>query len=96
MEKTLADLGVQAKPTLLVLNKADQLRDEDGRPAADYEAAKSTLAAAAGIPPPNVVLVSALKRWGLDLLLARVGGGLDGDLKGAVPAGADMLARGQG
>ncbi len=96
VEKTLADLGVQAKPTLLVLNKADQLRDEDGRPAADYEAAKSTLAAAAGIPPPNVVLVSALKRWGLDLLLARVGGGLDGDLKGAVPAGADMLARGQG
>ena len=96
VEKTLADLGVQAKPTLLVLNKADQLRDEDGRSAADYEAAKSTLAAAAGIPPPNVVLVSALKRWGLDLLLARVGGGLDGDLKGAVPAGADMLARGQG
>ena len=96
VEKTLADLGVQAKPTLLVLNKADQLRDEDGRSAADYEAAKSTLAAAAGIPPPNVVLVSALKRWGLDLLLGRVGGGLDGDLKGAVPAGADMLARGQG
>ena len=95
VEKTLADLGVQAKPTLLVLNKADQLRDEDGRSAADYEAAKSTLAAA-GIPPLNVVLVSALKRWGLDMLLSRIGGGLDGDLKGAVPAGADMLARGQG
>ncbi len=82
----------QAKPTLLVLNKADQLRDEDGEPPADYEAAKSTLAAA-GIPPLNVVLVSALKRWGLDLLLSRIGGGLDGDLDGALPAGAEMLSK---
>lgn len=79
VEATLGDLGVLAKPTLVVLNKCDRLLDADGRPVETYEDAR-TAAASAGAPPRNVVLVSATRRWGLDVLIGRVALALDGDL----------------
>ena len=94
VEKTLTELGVAAKPTLLVLNKCDQLAGEDGALPTSYEEARSALASA-GVPPPNVVLVSATKRWGLDVLLRRISTGLDGDLagEGASQTGTELLGR---
>ena len=82
VEATLRDLEVAEKPTLLVLNKCDLLKDADGHRVEALEEARSVVAAA-GVPPANVVMVSALKRWGLDVLLRRISGGLDGDLAGA-------------
>jgi hypothetical protein len=34
----------------------------------------------AGAPPRNVVLISAEKRWGLEMLRGRIEDALDGDL----------------
>ncbi len=79
VESTLAGLGVAGKPTLLALNKVDLLAKEDERFVSSYEEARAVLAAA-GPPPANVVPVSAERRWGLDLLLQRIGEGLDGGL----------------
>ncbi len=92
VEATLADLGVADKPALLVLNKCDRLVNEDGVTVDSYEAARDA-ASAAGAPPANVVLVSALKRWGLDSLTARIARALDGDLGdlGAASLGAAEL-----
>lgn len=80
VEATLAELGVSAKPTLLALNKVDLLRNEDGGLVRDFDEARA-LIQGAGAPPPNVALVSATRRWGLDLLLARIQDGLDGGLE---------------
>jgi GTP-binding protein HflX len=71
VEKTLKDLDVAEKPRLLVLNKADLLRNEDGELVADEDEAMS-VANVAGDPPPDVALVSALKGWGLEDLPERV------------------------
>jgi GTP-binding protein HflX len=71
VDKTLRDLGVSAKPTLVVLNKADLLLDESGETVRSFDEARSA-AALAGPVPENVVMVSALKGWGLDDLLARI------------------------
>jgi GTP-binding protein HflX len=93
VEATLHDLGVSQKPRLLVLNQVDRLRDEDGTPVGSYDEALAA-ASAAGPSPANVVLVSALKRWGLDRLLGRVARALDGDLGSEeVVAPAALLAR---
>ena len=66
--------------------------DEDGARVESYEAARDA-ASAAGAPPSNVVLVSALMRWGLDSLTARIARALDGDLGdlGATSLGAAEL-----
>ncbi len=95
VEATLRDLGVVEKPTLLVLNKCDRLLSDEGAAVETYEEARDA-ASAAGAPPSNVVLVSALKRWGLDELRARIARALDGDLgdlgAGSLGAG-ELMAR---
>ncbi|MFN0145977.1 MAG: GTPase HflX, partial [Dehalococcoidia bacterium] len=91
VEATLRDLEVVEKPTLLVLNKCDLLSTADGGRVESLDDARSVVAAA-GVPPANVVMVSALKRWGLDDLLARVARALDGDLGDARAEGSAFLA----
>ncbi len=91
VESTLKELGVVAKASLLVLNKCDLVRDEDGKRVETYEEARAAIAAA-GVPPANVVLVSALKKWGLDVLLERVVRALDGDLGGEGDSAALFLS----
>jgi len=76
VEATLRELGVDRKPQLLALNKVDLLRHEDGRPVADYDEARAIILGA-GAPPRNVAIVSAAKRWGLDLLRERIEEGLE-------------------
>lgn len=76
VESTLRDLGVDRKPQLLALNKVDLLRHEDGRPVADYDEARAIILGA-GAPPRNVAIISAAKRWGLDLLRERIEEGLE-------------------
>lgn len=80
VESTLASLGVQDKPQILVLNKADRVAHEDGAPVTDYDDALSVLRSA-GAEPANVVFTSAVKRWGLDELRQRIESALDGGLE---------------
>lgn len=89
--QTLKDLGVEGRPQLLALNKVDRLRNQDGALVASFDEAKA-LVHGAGAPPANVALISAANRWGLDALLRRVEGALDGDLDG-LDAPSQVLAR---
>jgi len=93
VDKTLADLGVGGKPTLLALNKVDLLRDEDGEQVADFDEARG-LVHGAGAPPPNVALISAEKRWGLDALKRRIEDALDGGLEEMPEDMAEIISRG--
>ena len=71
VEDTLADLGLAGRPRVTALNKVDALPDADGRPARSLdEVALFQESLAANIP--GAVLVSAEKRWGLDLLRQRL------------------------
>ena len=90
VERTLADLGVGDRPVLLALNKVDLLTRPEGGRVASLDEARDLLQGA-GPPPENVALVSAAKRWGLDVLLARVADGLDGRL-GPTAAGSELLS----
>lgn len=90
VEKTLKDLGAVAAPCLIALNKADQLVNDEGDPVADFDEARAVVQGA-GAPPANVVLISAVKRWGLDILLTRVSAALEGDL-GVSSSGAEVFA----
>lgn len=87
VEATLKELGVIGKPRLLVLNKVDRLRTADGAVVGSYAEAVSA-AAAAGLPPAGVVLISAQERWGLEDLLRRVAAALDesGEAEPLLPA----------
>jgi len=76
VEATLRELGVDRKPQLLALNKVDLLRHQDGRHVADYDEARAIILGA-GAPPRNVAIISAAKRWGLDLLRERIEEGLE-------------------
>jgi len=91
VDATLEDLGIAGRPRLVVLNKVDLLRNEDGSRVADFDDARARLLGA-GAPPANVVLVSAEKRWGLDLLRTRIERALAGDL-GAVAPASDIVQR---
>ncbi len=82
VDATLRDLGVAEKPTLLALNKVDLLVEPEGGVVGSYEEAKAVLGAV-GVPPADVVPVSAEKRWGLDVLLRRIAEGLDGGIETA-------------
>lgn len=82
VEATLRELGVDRKPQLLALNKVDLLRNEDGRPVADYDEARAIILGA-GAPPRNVAIISAAKRWGLDLLRERIEEGLESGFENA-------------
>jgi len=81
VDATLKDLGVEAKPRLLALNKVDLLTNEGGARVTDFDEARAVLQGA-GAPPRNVVAISAERRWGLDLLRQRIQDALDGDLDG--------------
>jgi len=71
VEETLRDLGLAGKPRVTALNKVDQLPDADGRPVRSLEELQSFQGAlTANIP--DAVLISAEKRWGIDLLKSRL------------------------
>jgi GTP-binding protein HflX len=71
VEDTLRELGVADKPRITVLNKADRVPGPDGRPVGSLaELAPFQASLAANIP--DAVLVSAEKRWGLELLRQRI------------------------
>ncbi len=83
VEDTLADLGLAGKPRVTALNKVDALADADGRaPRSLDEIAGFQQSLAANIP--GAVLVSAERRWGLDLLRAKLVEVIDG-ARAAVP-----------
>lgn len=63
----LADLGLQEKPVLTVLNKADRLVPPD-RERGDDPLADLTPEALGLEPVPGTVLVSATKGWGIEQL----------------------------
>ncbi len=71
VERTLAALEVAEKPRLTLLNKVDCLCGRDGSPVgglddlAEYELSLS-------IHRPDAYLISALRGWGLDDVLARI------------------------
>lgn len=67
VEDTLADLGLREKPRITALNKVDQLPDADGRPVESI-AELASFQSSLGANIPDAVLISAEKRWGLDLL----------------------------
>ncbi|HET7737761.1 MAG TPA: GTPase HflX [Tepidiformaceae bacterium] len=91
VDATLRDLAVAGKPRLLALNKVDNLARPDGEVVASFDEARALLHGA-GVPPRNVVPVSAVKRWGLELLLERIEEGLEGDYE-ATDEIPELLAR---
>ncbi len=94
VEDTLTELGVSAKPVLLALNKVDLVKNEDGSTVATFDEARDAIVAA-GVPPPNVVLVAAEKRWGLENLRERIADGLDGRIT-ASAAAPEVVGRRRG
>ncbi len=83
VEDTLATLGLGDKPRITVLNKVDQLPDADGNPVHSIsELASFQESLAENIS--DAVLISAEKRWGIDLLKQRIAETLD-----RVPAHAE-------
>ncbi len=82
VEDTLRDLGLAEKPRVTVLNKVDQVPDAEGRTVGSFaELASFQGGLTANVP--DAVLVSAEKRWGLDLLRARIIEVLDRQLAAA-------------
>jgi GTP-binding protein HflX len=76
VEETLRELGIADRPRITVLNKVDQIADAEGnlpRTLDELAAFQSSLAQNI----PGAVLVSAEKRWGLDLLRGRIVEALD-------------------
>lgn len=92
VERTLEELHVATKARLIALNKIDCLVDANGDPVRSLEEARALLQAA-GPVPPNVVLVSATKGWGLDRLLAEVERILEGPEEPVVMEHTYALAR---
>ena len=71
VEDTLKALGLADKPRITVLNKVDQLPDADGKPVRSLsELASFQESLAENIA--DAVLISAEKRWGIDLLKQRI------------------------
>lgn len=71
VEDTLRALKLDTKPRITVLNKIDQLPDADGKPVAslaELESFQESLTANI----PGAVLISAEKRWGIDVLKQRL------------------------
>ncbi|MEX0749431.1 MAG: GTPase, partial [Dehalococcoidia bacterium] len=76
VEDTLRELGVADKPMITVLNKADRAPGPSGAaPNSLGELAMFQASLAENIP--GAVLISAQKRWGLDLLRERIVAVLD-------------------
>jgi GTP-binding protein HflX len=77
VEETLRDLGLADKPRLTVLNKADQLRDADGRAPRSLDELRAFQSSLMENVPGSV-LISAEKGWGIDLLKDRLVAIIDG------------------
>jgi GTP-binding protein HflX len=76
VEETLRELGIANKPRLTVLNKVDQVAGADGGlPRSLEELTSFQVSLAENMP--DAVLVSAERRWGLDLLRRRIVTALD-------------------
>jgi GTP-binding protein HflX len=76
VEDTLRALKLDGKPRITVLNKIDQLPDADGNPVKSL-AELGTFQDSLTANIPDAVLISAEKRWGIDLLKQRLIESLD-------------------
>ena len=76
VEDTLRALKLDGKPRITVLNKIDQLPDADGNPVKSL-AEVGTFQDSLTANIPDAVLISAEKRWGIDLLKQRLIESLD-------------------
>lgn len=85
VQETLRVLNLADKPTITVLNKVDQLPDANGRLPASFEELESFQSSLTE-NIPGAVLVSAERRWGLELLRARIVEMLDRVALTAVPS----------
>ncbi|HJP41581.1 MAG TPA: GTPase HflX, partial [Dehalococcoidia bacterium] len=79
VEGILRELGAGSTIRLTVLNKLDLIRNSEGKKVKDLKAARAQIAGA-GSAPPDVVSVSAVKRWGVADLRAGIEAGLAGEL----------------
>ncbi|MDW8008733.1 MAG: GTPase HflX [Chloroflexota bacterium] len=95
VEKTLAELGLQGKARIAVLNKVDRLQRKDGRPIAGLEEVTDLLPHLRSWQP-RAVLVSALRGWGLDELLRQVETALAQERKGTLDSARRVTAWGRG
>jgi GTPase len=68
VERTLKELGLSEKPTVVAFNKVDLIAEGDGQRPAKIEELQGSLAS----EHPEAVLISAARKWGLDDLLRRV------------------------
>jgi GTP-binding protein HflX len=86
VERTLAELEVVDKPRITVFNKVDCLSRRDGAPLrgladlAEYELSLS-------VHRPDACLISALRGWGLQEVLARIEGVLFEEEAAAIARG---------
>jgi GTPase len=80
VERTLAELGLVEKPTVVAFNKVDLVAGGDGERPAKVEELQSRLT----VEHPEAVLISAARKWGLDDLLLRVDDALRAPVKPAV------------
>ncbi|MDP9238292.1 MAG: GTPase HflX [Chloroflexota bacterium] len=71
VEETLGILGLSDKPRVTVLNKVDQLPDADGQRVSSLDEL-SSFQASLTANVPDAILISAEKRWGIDLLKQRL------------------------
>jgi GTP-binding protein HflX len=71
VEDTLRALKLDGKPRITVLNKIDQLPDADGKPVKS-PAELGTFQDSLTSNIPDAVLISAEKRWSIDLLKQRL------------------------
>lgn len=87
---TLEGLRLGDKPTVLVLNKVDQLAAPAGTPVQSWEEVSVALREQ-GVAVERGTPVSALRRWNLDPLLRRIEAALDGDALPARDAVLELL-----
>lgn len=71
VEDTLRELGLADRPRVTALNKVDRLRDADDNAPRSYEEI-AAFQDSLGSNIPGAVLISAEKRWGIEMLRARI------------------------
>jgi GTP-binding protein HflX len=71
VEDTLVELGLQAKPRIVALNKVDVLSDNKGHKLRSIDDL-AEIDFVAGVPSPDIAFVSAEKNWGLEELTDRI------------------------
>ena len=90
VERSLVELEVAEKPRLTVFNKVDCLTHRDGAPLRDLEEL-AEYELSLSVNRPDAHLISALRGWGLEEVLARIGQALFGEA--AAVAGERPAAR---